>query len=256
MPSVDLSDVTIHYIDRPGNGGPSSCNVVYLHGAGGCAGIWSRHIDLLDPAHRAISLDHPGHGTSSGPAPKEIISYAETLRRFIRALSLEPVVLVGHSMGGAVAIRTAIDDPSLVDRLVLVGTGAKLRVAPMIIESLKAAADQPGPIGAMERFAFSPSTPENIVDEFISMVSETSPASRLSAFLACNNFDTMEEIAGIKMDTMVIVGAEDRLTPVKYAQFLHDRLENATLEVIGEAGHMVMLEQWGTFSDRVNRFLA
>ena len=256
MPSVDLSGVTIHYTDRPGSGCPNASNVVYLHGAGGCGRIWSRHIDLLDPAHRAVSLDHPGHGTSSGPAPKEIVSYSEILRRFVRTLSLEPTVLVGHSMGGAVALRTAIDDPALVDRLVLVGTGAKLKVAPMILESLKTTVDQPGPAGAMECFAFSPFAPEHIVDDFVTMVSETHPASRLSAFLACNNFDAMEEVGGIGKKTLVVVGADDQLTPVKYARFLSDRLDNATIEVIDKAGHMVMLEQCEAFSCAVNRFLA
>ena len=68
-------------------------------------------------------------------------------------------------------------------------------------------------------------------DEFVAMVSETHPASRLSAFLACNNFDAMEEVGGIVKKTLVVVGSDDRLTPVKYARFLSDRLENATLEV-------------------------
>lgn len=256
MPSVDLSGVKIHYIDRPGNGSPNAFNVVYLHGAGGCGRVWSRHIDLLDPAHRAVSLDHPGHGASSGPAPKEIVSYSEILRRFVRTLALEPAVLVGHSMGGAVALRTAIDDPAIVARLVLVGTGAKLRVAPMILESLKTAVDQPGPAGVMERFAFSPSAPDQLVEDFVAMVSETHPASRLNAFLACDNFDAMEEVGAITKKALVVVGADDRLTPLKYARFLSDRLDDAILEVIEEAGHMVMLEQYEAFSGAVNRFLS
>jgi pimeloyl-ACP methyl ester carboxylesterase len=62
-------------------------------------------------------------------------------------------------------------------------------------------------------------------------------------FQACDGLDVMDHLTGIQIPALIICGAEDRMTPVKYSQYLAEQIPNATLKVVEEAGHMVMLER-------------
>ena len=85
------------------------------------------------PDHEVYALDLPGHGRSGGPGRTDIGAYAEVVREFADALKLPAFVLGGHSMGGAIALEFALRYGSRLAGLILVGTGARLRVAPEIL---------------------------------------------------------------------------------------------------------------------------
>jgi pimeloyl-ACP methyl ester carboxylesterase len=76
-----------------------------------------------------------------------------------------------------------------------------------------------------------------------------------SDYAACNAFDMMDEIGDVAAPALVVVGEHDRLTPPAYAQHLACSLPNATLEIVPNAGHMVMLEQPNAVNDAVRRFM-
>jgi len=105
------------YIDE----GAGDATILLVHGLASNAGFWRYNIDALaDAGYRVIAVDLPGYGKSSkGAYPYDMTFYAETLARFIDALNLDPLVYVGHSMGGQIGLTLSLERPELIDRLVL-----------------------------------------------------------------------------------------------------------------------------------------
>src|SRR5712691_1065858 len=109
MPTANVSGRTLRYVET-GSGAPA---VIFVHGAGGGWGTWTRQLEGMADASRMIALDLPGHGASSGDGCGTVPDYAAVVQEFIRALGCGPIVLVGHSMGGAISQTLALDAPDL-----------------------------------------------------------------------------------------------------------------------------------------------
>jgi pimeloyl-ACP methyl ester carboxylesterase len=159
------------------------------------------------------------------------------------ALGLPTAVAVGHSMGGAVALALALDAPKRVAGLVLAGTGARLRVHPMLLEATRPGGAAAEALTALISSWYSPVSSPRMRDLAARSLEATDPAVLHGDFLACNAFDVMDRLGAIDRPTLVITGEDDQMTPVKYARYLADHLARARLEIVPGAGHMVMLEQ-------------
>jgi len=110
--------------------------VVCVHGAGGSHLNWPAEILRL-PGAVVYALDLPGHGRSTGSGRQTVGEYVAMLVSLLDALNLPDAVIVGHSMGSAVALEMALAHPDRVRGLVLVGSGARLRVAPAILQVME-----------------------------------------------------------------------------------------------------------------------
>lgn len=115
---IFLDNIEIAYVDV----GKGSACLVFVHGFASYLPVWSKNIQSLQKYYRCIALDLPGHGLSSREAsyPYTISFYADTIQKCLQSLDLEQVVLVGHSMGGQISIKLALDYPALFSHLVLV----------------------------------------------------------------------------------------------------------------------------------------
>lgn len=215
--------------------------VVLIHGAGGRGAVWTRQLAALADVGRLLALDLPGHGATGGPGRPSVGDYAAWVLGFLDAAGVERAVLGGHSMGGAIAQTLALAHPERVAGLILVGTGARLRVLPRILELFR---DDPlnGPdfVGSL---SYSPTTPRERVVEADRALRETPPLVTLGDYLACDRFDVMGEIGAIHAPTLVVVGRDDRLTPPKYAAHLATTIPGARLVEVEGAGHFAQLEQ-------------
>jgi pimeloyl-ACP methyl ester carboxylesterase len=159
------------------------------------------------------------------------------------ALGLPPVVVVGHSMGGALALTLALDTPDRVAGLVLVGTGARLRVHPMLLE-----ATRPGGAGVEELSGlmsswYGPEASDRVRELATRSLASLDTGVLHGDFVACDAFDVMNRLDTIDRPALVVVGESDQMTPVKYGRYLADHLARCQLEIVPGAGHMVMLEQ-------------
>jgi pimeloyl-ACP methyl ester carboxylesterase len=186
-------------------------------------------------------LDLPGHGRSGGTGRSSIADYAAFLIGFLDAQQLQRAVIAGHSMGGATAITMALQYPQRVAGVVLVGTGARLRVLPAILDGTLN--DFENTIDLMCEYAYSSRTPQQLVRQGQRQMLQVPPKIIHDDFAACDAFDVMERLGEIHCPTLVICGTKDRLTPPKYSKYLVDRIANAELELIAGAGHMVMIEK-------------
>lgn len=250
---VEASGLRIAY--REAGSGPCS---VFIHGALGSSLSWIYQLREAERIGvRALALDLPGHGGSEdlGLEQVRIEDYASVVRGFIQALGLERPLVVGHSMGGAVALSLAIDHPDLVGALVLANTGARLRVAREIIEGLER--DYEGAVvGTIAPLAFAPGAPRQLVEESIKEMLRVPKRVALRNFKACSLFDVRGRLSEVRAPALIVAGSEDRLTPVKWAAYLHEGIAGSELRVIEGAGHAAMLERHREFNEALLSFVS
>jgi pimeloyl-ACP methyl ester carboxylesterase len=111
--------------------------------------------------------------------------------------------------------------------------------------------DFEGYLGAVEEFMFHKNTSKDLVEASVAEVRKCPVPVIRRDYELCNAFNIMDRLKAIQIPTLIIVGAQDMMTPVKYSQYLHDHIEKSKLLVIENAGHNVMLEQ----SSKVNQEL-
>lgn len=250
MSTLRLNDVEIHY-ERTGDGPTALC---LIHGSGGSSAAWRPQLARIADTARVIALDLPGHGKSSGDGCVRIEEYAAVVREFVRRLQLEHFVIGGHSMGGAVAQAFALAHPTLLTGLVLVGTGARLRVLPRIFELLEK--DYSEGVRFVVQKALAISAPREIRESLVHQMLQTPQRVTVGDLRSCDAFDVMEQISKLKVPTLIICGTEDELTPPKYAQFLATKISTAKLILIPGAGHYVQLERPEETTAGIRNFLA
>jgi pimeloyl-ACP methyl ester carboxylesterase len=153
-----------------------------------------------------------------------------------------------------VAQTLALAHPEWLDGLILVGTGARLRVLPQIFELLRASYGE-GVQFIVDR-AFSPSTSQALKDAVKAQTLETRAEVTIGDYTACNGFDVMERIAMLRVPTLVVAGRDDQLTPLKYSEFLARAIPGARLVIAERAGHYVHLEQPDVVNGAIRDFLA
>lgn len=227
--------------------------VIFIHGAGGSQFTWSCQKTFFERRSNPIILELPGHGGSGGEGEEEIGRYADHVRSFMKNLGLQKAFLVGHSMGGAIVQTLALTNPEMIKGIVLVGTGAKLKVLPVILEGIKNNFDETAQ--KIIRFAYSRKASVELIERGIESLKECRPKVLYGDFMACDRFDIMNEVGKIDLPTLILYGDEDELTPVKYSQFLHRRITGSKLESLPGSGHMVMMESPEVFNQKILEFI-
>jgi pimeloyl-ACP methyl ester carboxylesterase len=162
------------------------------------------------------------------------------------------VCMAGHSLGGAIALYMALASPSLVGSLALIGTGARLRVAPQLLEAART--DPKEAIRMLSELSFAPGHAEQ-AERYLEQADTAAPGVLWRDLAACNDFDLMPDLARITQPAIIITGEQDRLTPPKYGLFLQEHLPHATLAVIPDAGHRVPIEQPGAVAEALSVWL-
>jgi len=245
MPYLELDGKRIYY---SGNKNREGIPLLFCHGSGGGHHHWLYQFKAMPPPVNPLAVDLPGHGRSEGEALDDITAYRDFIYRFTSALDLGPFILAGHSMGGAVALSYALQYPEDLPGLILVGTGARLRVLPAFLEELK----QGRIPEAMAGYLYAPDAPEELVALGHKEIANTAPSVYLADLTACDNFDVTDRLSQVKVPTLIICGSKDSMTPVKYSRYLDENIPQSRLEIIEGGGHMVMLEQ----AEAVNRAIA
>jgi pimeloyl-ACP methyl ester carboxylesterase len=253
MPRVKVRGSDINYRSNRRRIDPERETLLFIHGAGGSSFLWKAQFDFFRQEYQIVLLDLPGHGGSGGEGESSIDAYRDFVREFLGVFPLRSVWAVGHSMGGAIAMSLVLEDPRGFIGLILVGTGAKLGVAPLIFQALEG--DFEIAVKQSVQFSFARNTTRELMDAHIKEMLKASPKVMLNDFRACDKFDIREELPNIELPTLIVCGDEDQLTPPRYSEYLRDRIKNSRLNIINGAGHMVAAEKPEEFNSTLGRFL-
>lgn len=228
--------------------------VILIHGAGGSQLNWPPHIRRLS-GQRIFAIDLPGHGKSQGMGSQDIFQYSQVVVEFMKTIRLAAAVMVGHSMGSAIALMMALHFPKRTLGLGLVGGGAKLRVAPEILELAANPETYPSVIKVLSDISYSQAADPRLKEMGAKRMAETRQSVLYGDLLACNTFDVMQEVKKINTPTLILCGSEDRMTPLNRSEFLRDQIAGSTYHIIAGAGHMLMLEAPDETSRRLEEFI-
>jgi pimeloyl-ACP methyl ester carboxylesterase len=228
--------------------------IVLIHGAGGTHLYWPPEVRRL-AGYRIYAPDLPGHGKSGGRGMQSISAYTQVLIGWMDVMDLHSVVLVGHSMGSAIALSLALEYPGRALGLGLVGAGARLRVSTDLLEQASNPAAFSGAVAMVINRSFSPHAPARLVELASQRMVEVRPSVLYGDFLACDEFDVRERLTELHQPTLVLCGADDRMTPVRFAQYLANSIHNAVLKIVPDAGHMVMLERPLVVATAISEFV-
>ena len=219
--------------------------VVFVHGAAGSGQNFAAQVQAFRDIHTCHFVDLAGHGPS-------IEDYAGAVAQFIESLK-EPVTLVGHSMGGAIAIEVALRRASLLRGLVLAGTGCRLPVSEKLLQSFET--DYEKAIASVTRYCFSKEVDPELLRRAQREIANVPPELVKSDFHHCNAFDRCARIAEIQVPTLVVCGTKDVMTPPPFSEALANAIPGAVLEWIPDGSHMAMSENPAVFNEILRRFL-
>ena len=251
--------------------------LLLIHGIAGASENWRAVIEPLARAHTVIAPDLPGHGESEpGGGDYSLGGLASGLRDLLEVLGHDRATLIGHSLGGGVAMQFAYQFPEMVERLVLVSSGG---LGPEVSLILRAAA-LPGAglfIAATaalgQRFGSAVGRglaavgmrPNADVAEVARGYASLADPQRRSAFLA-----TLHSVVGTEgqrvaavdrlylaeaLPVLIVWGARDPIIPARHAEDAHQALPGSRLEVFDGVGHLPQLEDPGRFIAVLERFL-
>lgn len=228
--------------------------IILIHGAGGNHLSWPPQIRRLAD-ERIYALDLPGHGKSEGVGRHSIHEYADDIIAFMKELKIRAAVMVGVSMGSAIALTLALKYPKNVLGVGLLGAGAKLRVAPSILETAGNPNTFESAVDMINGNCFSANTAPGLLQLSKEQMMKMRPPVLLGDFLACNVFDVVGQLDQIKIPAIIICGKEDKMTPIKYSEFLQASITGSQLHIVENAGHLVMAEQPDIVADLLKQFI-
>ncbi len=243
-----------YFLHKPQAGAVKRPPVILLHGSGGNHLSWPPQVRRMAD-ERIYALDLPGHGKSEGMGEHSINEYMDYVITFMKVLKIGAAVIVGVSMGSAIALNIALKYPRKVLGLGLIGAGAKMRVSPAILDTVGNETSFESAVDLIHENCFSENVPPSLIQLSKRYMLEMRPPVLLGDFLACNEFNVMEQLPRIKTPTLLICGAEDKMTPVKYSEFLREGIPGAELQIVENAGHLVMLERPDLVADMLKQFV-
>lgn len=254
MPTITIAGQDLYYTharaqDERARG---RLALMLIHGAGGTHLDWPPELRRMARAD-VYATDLPGHGRSAPPGREEIAAYATVVAELVQRLQLARLVLAGHSMGGAIALELALQQPGWLAGLVLIGSGARMPVNARLLE--QATADFPAAVAFLSRYFWTPEAPEELVAAGRAQLAKNDPQVLAGDFLACSRFDRRADVQRIEIPALLITGTADKMMPIENAEYLAAAMPQAELLPVAGAAHMAMLEETGHIAAAVSDFL-
>ena len=230
--------------------------LVFIHGGGGDKKQWYYQSEYFrTKGFGVLALSLPGHGKSYHSPNSSISDYTKEVYLLISHLNLRNFVLIGHSMGGGICLAYVLAFSKLLPtKLILIGTGAKLNVAPVFFELLSSDFDQA--LRLMGKLSYATETSVNIKLVNQDILTKNGPEILIQDLKTCQQFDVRDRLEEIAIPSLIICGEEDNMTPIKFSEFLQLKLTNSQLVRVPNAGHFVFQEASNETNNYILEFLA
>lgn len=251
--------------------------LLLIHGIAGSSRTWEPLIQLLGEDHRVIAPDLPGHGASDPPAGDYSLgAYAAGLRDLLAILDTPRATLVGHSLGGGIAMQLAYQHPECCERMVLIDSGGLGTEVSWLLRLMTLpGADLVAPLffpsfvrgwgNAVGRLAGSCGLRSPRISEgwhaYASLIDGPSRRAFVKtvhgvietggqAVSAVDRLYLLEHVP-----TLIVWGERDGIIPVAHGRAAHDAVPGSRLEVVEGAGHFPHAEEPGRVTAALRRFI-
>ena len=229
---------------------PEQPTIVFVHGAGMNRIVWylqTRH--FAHHGHAVLAVDLPGHGRSQGTLLGSVQELADWIPDLLDSAGVAKATLVGHSMGSLIALESAARHPDRVSKLALLGVASKMPVHPDLLKA--ANADDPlaydlmmdwgtGPVG---HFGRHPVPGISLIPGGRNLLRMENSGVLGNDLGLCNDYQSgMESATKVSCQTLIVMGSEDKMTPVRKGLELASAIPESKTEIIPNCGHMMMLE--------------
>jgi len=259
---MTIRNLVVSYSDQ---GPDDSPVIIFIHGFPFNKSMWDTQMDALKDNYRVIAYDVRGHGNSdAGIGAFSIELFVNDLVRLMDKLKLYKAILCGLSMGGYIALNAAIKYPERFDALILNDTQC-IADTPEIKEKRQVAINSIKEKG-VEQYAdesiknlFAPESftqRAHVISKVKEMIVNTPEQTLCNTLNAlAERKETCNQLQAIDIPVLIMVGKEDKITPIAAAQLMHKKIPDSTLKIILHAGHVTNLENPTAFNYRLVKFL-
>lgn len=231
--------------------------IIFLHGVGSDKSVWRPQHDHFGASLRSVAFDYPGYG-DSGPAPEGTTrdDYAAAILSALDSLGIDRAHICGLSLGGVVAIAMHKIAPQRCSTLILADTFAVHPDGRGIYErSVAASADLRALAEARVDVLLAQPADPAVRSEVVETMARIDPAAYRIGAEAVWLADQRERAAAIRVPTLVVCGAEDKVTPPELSKALVELVPGSRYEQIEGAGHLSNLERPEAFNRIVDKFV-
>jgi pimeloyl-ACP methyl ester carboxylesterase len=229
--------------------------LICIHGSADNHHVYDRLLHFL-PERARVAIDLPGRAGTDGPPLTTVAEMERFVSRILESEVRGDYLLAGHSLGGAIAIEHALASPmERLKGIVLLATGGRLRVHPLILQLFDQAA-RSGKLLPIPSGLYEPGGDPDLLAEAMRKRELTPVATGAVDWRAADRFDRMQDLGEIRVPALVVAGADDALTPSKYAEFLAAKIPHAQLHILAGAGHMLVMERAAEVSKLIESFVS
>ena len=268
---IDINLVKTRYWQEGNKGFP----IILLHGLGSYMESLFMLFKTLSSSHKVYAFDQIGFGKTEKPEGSYTYSFFSVfLRSFMKALEIKKASLVGWSMGGGVALQFAVDNPEMVDRLILIDSGGlgrqftitlRILTIPIVGELLSNVSRK----NCGKKFRYMVYNPNIVQKNWIDLECTMAniPGVQKTILKALRSGATvfggkkkiltpiLPKLESIKARTLIIWGKNDRVIPLKYAYTAKEKIPNSKLYILDNCGHAPLLEYPEKVNQKIMNFL-
>lgn len=257
MPKVKVNNIELDY-EEYGKGEV----LLFLHGLGSTKADWDAQIPFFSKKYRVVVVDLRGHGKTSIPSKDYGVEFmTEDVKQLLEVLKIEKVTVIGFSMGGAVAFQLTSNCPEIIHNLVIVNSGPDFNKMGKIGEDLLSSRTEflktKGLTPLAKEIAynmFPEDTQIEMRSEFEDRCKKNNYDAYYNSFVTLMDWGLGDELEEIKTRTLVVASDMD-YTPVSFKEEYVKRMQNATLSVIENSRHGVVIDQPEAFNKTLEKFL-
>ena len=271
MSKIPLDGYELSYSFNGVSNSGKGTKLLLIHGAGGQEADWPLAWRSLSDLTRALgltpkdhggeldnypiySLDLPGHGKSGGESQTSVEKYADIVNKFVTAIKLDNVCIVGHSMGASIALSAALNKYNWLKAIALIGGASKMFVTDAILEGLKENFEPT--IDNIVKYSWYKNTGAFFKQKGRQRMLEAGSKVVHDDFYACSKFDVSDRLAEIDIPALVIASDYDRMVPLKISSEMADQLGRSTFVTLKNCGHFQHIEQTSRVAKELGNYLS